>query len=74
MEKLNKIEGKYYTPNCELPIEERVFFTQGIVVNASDFRIATDEEVDAWREYQRQQEEEMLRDVEQLNEEDYGKD
>lgn len=60
MEKLNKIEGKYYTQNCELPIEERVFFTQGIVVNKSDFRIATDEEVDAWREYQRKQEEEML--------------
>ena len=72
MEKLNKIEGKYYTQNRELPIEERVFFTQGIVVNTSDFRVATDEEVDAWREYQRKQE--MLRDVEQLNEEDYGRD
>lgn len=74
MEKLTRIEGKYYTQNRELPIEERVFFTQGIVVNKSDFRIATDEEVDAWREYQRQQEEEILKEYEQLNEEDYGKD
>lgn len=74
MEKLNKIEGKYYTQNRELPIEERVFFTQGIVVNKSDFRIATDEEVDAWREYQRKQEEEMLKEYEELNEEDYGRD
>ena len=72
MEKLEKIEGKYYTQNRELPIEERVFFTQGIVVNKSDFRIATDEEVDAWIEYQRKQEEEILRDVEQLNEDTYG--
>lgn len=67
MEKLNKIEGKYYTQNRELPIEERVFFTQGIVVNKSDFRIATDEEVDAWREYQRQQEEEMLKEYEEID-------
>lgn len=74
MEKLNKIEGRYYTQNRELPIRERVFFTQGIVVNKSDFRIATDEEVDAWREYQHKQEEEMLKEYEQLNEEDYGRD
>ena len=66
MEKLNKIEGKYYTQNRELPIEERVFFTQGVVVNKSDFRIATDEEVDAWREYQRKQEEEILKEYEEI--------
>ena len=68
MEKLNKIEGKYYTQNRELPIEERVFFTQGIVVNTSDFRVATDEEVDAWRKYQRNQEVEMVIEIEQYEE------
>lgn len=66
MEKLNKIEGKFYTQNIDgLPIEERVFFREGLVVNVDDFRIATEDEVDAWREYQRKQEEEFN----QMNEE-----
>lgn len=66
MEKLNKIDGKFYTQNIdELPIEERVFFREGLVVNVDDFRIATEDEVDAWREYQRKQEEEFN----QMNEE-----
>lgn len=60
MEKLNKIEGKFYTQNVdELPIEERVFFSEGLVVNVNDFRIATDKEIEEWKEYQRKQEEEM---------------
>lgn len=60
MEKLNKIEGKYYTQNIEeLPIEERVFFTEGVVANVNDFRVATDIEIANWKEYQRKQEEEM---------------
>lgn len=61
MEKLNKIEGKLYTQNVdELPIEERVFFREGLVVNVDDFRIATDKEIEEWKEYQRKQEEEMM--------------
>lgn len=61
MEKLNKIEGKYYTQNAdELPIEERVFFTEGVVANVSDFRIATDAEVAEWKEYEKQHEEGLL--------------
>lgn len=61
MEKLNKIEGKYYTQNIvELPIEERVFFTEGTVANVNDFRVATEQEIANWKEYQREQEEEML--------------
>lgn len=58
MEKLSKIEGKYYTQNIEvLPIEERVFFTEGLVANKNDFRFATEQEIDEWLEYQRKQEE-----------------
>ena len=53
MEILKKIEGKYYTQNAELPIEERVFFTEGRVANVNDFRLATDEEIEEWNEYQR---------------------
>ena len=53
MENLEKVEGKYYTQNVdELPIEERVFFTQGKVANVNDFRFATEEEINAWREYE----------------------
>lgn len=67
MKKLNKIEGKFYTQNVdELPIEERVFFREGLVVNVDDFRIATEDEVDAWREYQRKQEEEMNSNTQEL--------
>ena len=61
MEKLNKIEGKHYTQNIdELPIEERVFFREGVVANVNDFRVATDIEIANWKEYQRKQEEEMM--------------
>lgn len=67
MEKLNKIEGKFYTQNVdELPIEERVFFREGLVVNVDDFRIATEDEVNAWREYQRKQEEEINSNTQEL--------
>lgn len=53
MENLEKVEDKYYTHNVdELPIEERVFFTQGKVANVNDFRFATEEEISAWREYE----------------------
>ncbi len=54
MENLEKVEGKYYTQNVdELPIEERVFFTQGKVANVNDFRFATEKEISAWKEYER---------------------
>ena len=60
MEKLNKIDGVFYTQNvAELPIEERVFFTQGLVADKALFRHATQEELDAWEEYKKKQEEEF---------------
>lgn len=59
MDTLEKIEGKYYTQNIsELPIEDRVFFTEGRVANKDDFRVATDAEVEEWKEYQKRLEEE----------------
>lgn len=62
MKKLEKIEGKYYTQNIDnLPIEERIFFTQGLVANLNDFRIATESEVAEWEEYDSK----MLNDYEQ---------
>ena len=62
MEKLEKNEGKYYTQNIDnLPIEERVFFTQGLVANLNDFRIATESEVAEWEKYNSK----MLNDYEQ---------
>lgn len=54
MEKLNKIEGKYYTQNIDdLPIEERILFVQGLVANKDDYRIATEQEVIDWKEEQK---------------------
>lgn len=59
MEKLTKKQGILYTQNIEeLPIEERVFFSQGLVADINDYRIATSEEIEAWHEYQAKQEEE----------------
>lgn len=53
MEKLIKKEGVYYTQKVtELPIEERTFFTQGMVANLNDWREATEEEIKTWHEYQ----------------------
>jgi hypothetical protein len=60
MEKLIKKEGVYYTQLAnDIPIEERVFFSQGLVASKDDYRIATEEEIIAWKEYQDKQEEEM---------------
>lgn len=59
MEKLEKIEGKFYTQNADLLIEERVFFTEGLVKNRSDYRLATDIEVANHNEYMRMQEQKM---------------
>ena len=60
MEKLEKVAGRHYTQNVEeLPIEERVFFVEGLVASKDDYRIATEAEIEAWREYQAKQEEEQ---------------
>lgn len=61
MNTLEKIEGVYYTQNIDdLPIEERVFFREGKGVSATNehYRIATDEEVAAWQQWQKEQEQE----------------
>lgn len=60
MNTLKKIEGVYYTQRADLPIEERVFFREGKGVSATSeyYRVATAEELEDWREYQRKQEEE----------------
>ena len=63
MNTLEKIEGVYYTQNInDLPIEERVFFREGKGVSATNehYRVATDEEVAAWLQYQKEQEEAEL--------------
>lgn len=60
MEKLNRIEGVIYTQNAELPIEERVFFAEGLVADVNDYRIATQEEIEDWKEYQLKQQEEIV--------------
>ena len=57
MEKLNKKAGVTYTQNAELPIEERVFFAEGLVADVKDFRPATREEIAEWEKYKKQQEE-----------------
>ena len=61
MEKLNRIDGVYYTQNVEeLPIEERVFFVEGLVADVNDYRAATNKEIEEWKEFQKKQEEELL--------------
>ena len=60
MNTLEKKEGVYYTQNVDdLPIEERVFFREGKGVSATNehYRVATDEEVAAWQQWQKEQEE-----------------
>lgn len=60
MKKLRKLKSSYYTQNIDnLPIEERVFFTQGLVYNSEDFRKATEEEIAEWMEYRKHLEDEM---------------
>lgn len=60
MNTLKKIEGVYYTQNIEnLPIEERVFFREGKGMSATNenYRVATEQEIQEWEEYQKKQEE-----------------
>lgn len=59
MNKLEKLEGVYYTQKVEsLPIEERVFFREGKGISATSeyYRVATAAEIAAWEEYKKQQE------------------
>lgn len=56
MNRLEKQEGVYYTQNIEnLPIEERVFFSEGKGVSATSehYRVATPQEIAAWVEYKK---------------------
>ena len=55
MNTLEKKEGVYYTQKKELPIEERIFFREGKGVSATSeyYRVATEEEIINWKEYQR---------------------
>lgn len=62
MNTLEKKEGVYYTQNVDgLPIEERVFFREGKGVSATSeyYRVATPQEVEAWQQWQKEQEEKM---------------
>ena len=63
MNKLEKQEGVYYTQNIEdLPIEERVFFREGKGISATNeyYRVATEYEIEQWKEYQKKQEEKIV--------------
>ena len=63
MNTLKKKEGVYYTQNIDsLPIEERVFFREGKGISATNenYRVATEQEIEDWKEYQRKQEEELI--------------
>lgn len=63
MNTLKKIDGVYYTQNIDdLPIEERVFFREGKGISATNenYRVATEKEIEEWKEYQRKQEEELI--------------
>ena len=63
MNTLKKIEGVYYTQNIEnLPIEERVFFREGKGVGATNenYRVATEKEIEEWKESLKKQEEEIV--------------
>lgn len=53
MEKIEKIEGVIYTQNKNLPINERIFFAEGMVSNKNDYRIATEQELKDKEEYER---------------------
>ena len=62
MNTLEKKDGLYYTQNVEnLSIEERVFFREGKGVSATSeyYRVATPQEVEAWQQWRKEQEEKM---------------
>lgn len=54
MNGLKKQDGVYYTQNIEnIPIEERVFFTEGKGMSATSeyYREATAEEIENWKQF-----------------------
>jgi hypothetical protein len=54
--------GVYLTQNIDdLPIEERVFFRQGVGMNIDSgiYREATPQELAEWKEWQRRESEEL---------------
>lgn len=54
MNTLIKKEGVYYTQNInDLPIEERVFFSEGKGISATNenYREATEQEIIDWKKY-----------------------
>lgn len=55
-------EGKWLTQNADLPIEERIFVKAltGVKATYEYYREATTDEIEAWEEYKRKQEEAML--------------
>lgn len=71
MKRLEKKDGVIYTNNkADMPIEERVFFTQGVVARLEDFREATPEELAQWEALKAKQEEEqraMMGEIEDKN-------
>lgn len=71
MERLEKKDGVLYTNNkADMPIEERVFFTQGVVARLEDFREATSEEIAQWEALKAKQEEgqrAMMGEIEEMN-------
>lgn len=63
MNKLQRLTEGYYTQIAvDVPVKERVFAKEVAGARATDeyFRLATDDEIQAWREYQRKQEEERM--------------
>ncbi|MBR5476705.1 MAG: hypothetical protein IKV17_07805 [Bacteroidaceae bacterium] len=63
MNTLEKKDGVYYTQNIDnLPIEERVFFREGKGVSATNehYRVATEDEIAAWKQWLKEQEEKEL--------------
>lgn len=62
MNTLQAESGKFLTQNKEgLSIEERIFVRKvsGVKATKEYFRLATQDEIEAWHEYQAKQEEEM---------------
>lgn len=63
MNTLKKKDGVIYTQNIDnLPIEERVFVKEVVGVSATSeyYRVATEQEIEDWKEYLKKQEEEII--------------
>lgn len=63
MNTLKRIDGVVYTQNIDnIPIEERIFVKEIFGISATNeyYRVATEKEIEEWKEYQKKQEEEMM--------------